>query len=298
MISGLCGPHGEPSQSPYQVTSGQPGFPEERGDLGLVQEAERVRDHHGLPVQARLTLRAGAGVRAGEAEPGLVGDQVTGHRADVIVHVGHQAGRFHPLPGVLRVPVLPLPHGRVPGLERDPAPRGQLPGQGPQRRPDVVVGQQQLEHVPGHDDQVETGPGGQARGVGLDPAHPVTAGTGPGDIQHRRRRVGTGHLVPAGGELAGEAPRAAAHVQDPGRRRAGQAEVEPRAVPGRVQRVVQGGQPRISVAGAGLDSTRVNSAGMAGTGHGPQTKARLPGLMRPVALAGQAAPAGCGRGPA
>ena len=262
MISGLAWPARRTIPVAVPGDPREAGLGEEPGHLGLVHETERVRDHHGPVPRVTGAVGPGAGVglgaRAGEAEPSLVRDELTGHRADVVVHVRHQARRLHPLPGVPRVPALPLAHGRIPGLERDPAARGQVPGQGAQRRADLTVLQEQLEHVPGHDDQAEAGLGGQAGGVGLDPAHPVAAGPGAGHGQHRRRWVRPGHLVPPGRELAGEPPGAAAHVQNPGRRRAGQAEVERRGGVGRIQRVVQGRQPRI---------------GVARTGHGHQTRA-------------------------
>ena len=243
MISGLAGPQGEPSQSPYQVTCVRPASA--RNAATCPRSMKRS-------VSGTTTGLAPLPPPPREGVPGLVRDQIPGYRADVVVHLGDDAARFHLLPGVPGVPVLPVPHGRVPGLEREPAARREVAGQGTERRADVAVLQEQLEHVPGHDDQVEAAAGGQPRRAGLDPADPAAARPGPGQGQHRRCRVGARHVVPPARELAGELPRAAAHVEDPGRWRAGQAEIERSAGVGGIERVIQRRQPWIGVAGAGL----------------------------------------------
>jgi hypothetical protein len=81
-----------------------------------------------------------------------------------------------------------------------------------QRRRPLRIGHEHLRHVAGHDRQVDL-KRRQRRRVPVQPPHPPRARLRARHVQRCERGLNPGHLDPARGQQAGEAPRPAPDVQ-------------------------------------------------------------------------------------
>jgi hypothetical protein len=134
---------------------------------------------------------------------------------------------------------------RVERLEREPATVGErLPDRGERPR-DVVVGEEHLEDMTGHDHEVELVIERDGPEVAVDPVH---IGGNLRLVQHRRRRVKADESpgVPVGASPPEQPARAAADVQH-GFGRHDEIQVEVVAWPPRVHLVIENREARIGV---------------------------------------------------
>jgi hypothetical protein len=111
--------------------------------------------------------------------------------------------------------------------------------------------QEHLEHVAGHDDEIEARLEREAPGIAVDPAHAPGAGPAARDLHHAGGRIGAGDAMPTLRQRDREPACPAAHVEDGLRRIAGECEVVRVEGLGRVGRVIARGKARIGVDGAG-----------------------------------------------
>lgn len=163
MISMLASVNGSPCQPPKRCSTTNPA--QCRVQLAYPQEAQPG----GIGAQHPTTRLAGGPLDRHDIALDN-GDRQTDLELQP-VGVDH---RRQPLP----CPALPRSGHRVAGLEGEPPARHERPTDRGQRRRDVLVGDQTLEGVSGHDRQRELLAPGHRGGVGLNPLH-VDASTGP-----------------------------------------------------------------------------------------------------------------------
>jgi DNA-binding CsgD family transcriptional regulator/tetratricopeptide (TPR) repeat protein len=147
-------------------------------------------------------------------------------------------------------PLLPGPVPRAAGLEHQVAARAQSGSYRPQGLVPVLVGEEDLGDVPGH--QREIGAGGRGRGgVAVDPGDAGAAVLGPGYGEGGRGRVDRQHGVAGPGQRDGQGSGAAADVEHAaGVQFPGDGEVSGQVVARTVEGVVDRGQ-------AGMGEDRV-----------------------------------------
>jgi len=177
-----------------------------RGHLVAVAEAQRG---------------AGGDDRAvgSEGERVAEGDEREVHRGNLAAALDRASARdVEGTRGGIGGPFLPGTAFGAPGLEDQVAMRAQRGADRPQDAAPVLVGEEDLGHVPGHDRQI--GAGGRGRGgVAVDPGDRGAGvqgpgALGPGHVEGGRGRV-DGHYGAAGpGQCYGEAASAAADVED------------------------------------------------------------------------------------
>jgi len=138
-------------------------------------------------------------------------------------------------------------HARIASLECRPGGLLEMDSHGFEYRQRVGVGEQDLESVAGHDDQVEA----LVRLVGLrrgfDPFNLFRVGFASGHSQHRRCGIDTGHMVTAFGEGTAERARAATQVEDTAWARSGEGEVKVGILRPRVCQVVNLCDPSVLI---------------------------------------------------
>lgn len=219
------------------LLDGEAGVGEEGGERVAAEEAEGASADQGL-------IPAGAGEGVGE------GDEVAG---DGGFHLGFHSDRgaaMDNFPCVLGRPVLPGASERVSGLEGEAAAEAEGAADGGQRGSQLIVVDEDLEGVTGHDDEVEPVAPVERGQIAQDP---LDVGLLlPGQVEHGGGGVeaaeSSGVAGLAGGmqELAG----AAADVEDAvGGHEEGQVEVEVSSVEG--EGVVEVGECGVGEDGVG-----------------------------------------------
>ena len=146
-------------------------------------------------------------------------------------------------------PFAPFLRGWVARVEDEDAAGYQMRRDGLANGPLVVVGQQHLEGMTSHDDQVEPPPEPDGAGVCLHPCHALAACPPPGHVQHGCGRINAEHLA-AFAKRRRKKSRPAAEVEDGGLSR-GKRQTEARIVHQAVLEVVELDERRILEQGIG-----------------------------------------------
>ncbi|MBB4167831.1 hypothetical protein FHX09_001662 [Rhizobium sp. BK538] len=103
---------------------------------------------------------------------------------------------------------------RIAGLKDDAAAIRQMLAHGSKGGENGPLVEQYLKGMTGHDDQIEALFGSKILGVTLDPFDPVAMRLALGDIEHRCRGVGAGHVMTACCVGIADQPGAAAKIED------------------------------------------------------------------------------------
>ena len=202
MNSRLVSVSGDRSQSPYQV---------DRRKICRRQQSLEV-------------------IEIDEADAAAADDRLAGVGKPIVCGKVHDAGvrlglRVEELldlavvyrggaPSLVRRPGLPRLSRRIAGLEGEQAIVGQVVAGRPQDRDGVLVGQQGLEGVAGHVDEIEALRQSHGLAHALDPGDPLGARPRPRHAQHALRRIDAGHGKTFLGNPARQQSRAAAKVED------------------------------------------------------------------------------------
>jgi len=173
-----------------------------RGHLVAAAEAQRGDRGDDRAVSSE-------GVRVAE------GDEREVHRGDLAAVLDRAGARdVEGDRGGIRRPFLPGAAFGAPGLEDQVAVRAQRGPDRPQDPRPVLVGEEDLGHVPGHDREI--GGGGRRRGgAAVDPGDGGASVLGPRDVEGGLGRVDGRHGTAGPGQQEGQAAGAAAHVEDP-----------------------------------------------------------------------------------
>jgi hypothetical protein len=117
-------------------------------------------------------------------------------------------------------------HARITSLKCNPAALLEMATHGLQYRQRIGVGKQDLERMPGHDDQVEAPKRLVALRRRLDPLHPFRVRFASGHRQHRRGWINTRRPVTPFGEDTAQRARTATQIEDIAWAQSGEGDVE------------------------------------------------------------------------